>query len=223
MKTEWWPCNWQELLSMQGESGCQYSQTGDFFYPEPKPFTEYLCACVQSATAWQKMQKAKRYAWRKLGGGWKCHKSFALKVRHSAWQVPDVTDKRDVRNALLLQQCSGVLGIFARIARAVLGPAYDFLEFMLDGVAHRIRFQQATEGCAVKPGPGSGRMAKSCGATQPGADRFSYPSFAPTPERMIIFTNSGSWGNISCVVRRQTGTRERENGQIVRCNAAWGG
>jgi len=38
-----------------------------------------------------------------------------------------------------------------------------------------------------------------------------------------IFTNSGSWGNISLIVRRQTGTRERENGQIVRCNAVWGG
>jgi len=37
------------------------------------------------------------------------------------------------------------------------------------------------------------------------------------------FTNSGSWGNLSCIVRRQTGTGERENGQIVRCNAAWGG
>jgi len=37
-----------------------------------------------------------------------------------------------------------------------------------------------------------------------------------------IFTNSDSWGNISCIVRRQTGTRERENGQIVRCNAARG-
>jgi len=35
-------------------------------------------------------------------------------------------------------------------------------------------------------------------------------------------TNSGSWGNISCIVRRQTGTGERENDQIVRCNAAWG-
>jgi len=41
--------------------------------------------------------------------------------------------------------------------------------------------------------------------------------------RAATFTNSGSWGNISCIVRRQTGTRERENGQIVRCNAAWGG
>jgi len=39
----------------------------------------------------------------------------------------------------------------------------------------------------------------------------------------VLFTNSGSWGNISCVVRRQTGTRERENGPIVRCDAAWGG
>jgi len=38
-----------------------------------------------------------------------------------------------------------------------------------------------------------------------------------------LFTNSGSWGNISLIVRRQTGTGERENGQIVRCNAAWGG
>ena len=38
-----------------------------------------------------------------------------------------------------------------------------------------------------------------------------------------IFTNSGSWGDISLIVRRQTGTGERENGQIVRCNAAWGG
>ena len=27
------------------------------------------------------------------------------------------------------------------------------------------------------------------------------------------FPKSGSWGNISCVVRRQTGTRERENGR----------
>jgi len=39
----------------------------------------------------------------------------------------------------------------------------------------------------------------------------------------IFFTNSGSWGDISCIVRRQTGTGKRENGQIVRCNAAWGG
>jgi len=38
-----------------------------------------------------------------------------------------------------------------------------------------------------------------------------------------LFTHSGSWGNISGIVRRQTGTGERENGQIVRCNAAWGG
>jgi len=38
-----------------------------------------------------------------------------------------------------------------------------------------------------------------------------------------LFTHSGSWGDISCIARRQTGTRERENGQIVRCNAAWGG
>jgi len=38
-----------------------------------------------------------------------------------------------------------------------------------------------------------------------------------------LFTHSGSWGNISCLVRRQTGTGEWENGQIVRRNAAWGG
>jgi len=38
-----------------------------------------------------------------------------------------------------------------------------------------------------------------------------------------IFTNSGSWGNISLIVRRQIGTEERENGQILRCNTAWGG
>jgi len=37
------------------------------------------------------------------------------------------------------------------------------------------------------------------------------------------FTNSGSWGNISLIVRSQTGTGERENGQIERRNAAWGG
>jgi len=36
------------------------------------------------------------------------------------------------------------------------------------------------------------------------------------------FTNSGWWGDISLIVRRQTRTRERENGQIVRRNAAWG-
>jgi len=39
----------------------------------------------------------------------------------------------------------------------------------------------------------------------------------------LFFTNSGSWGDISLIVRRQTGTGERENDQIVRCNAAWGG
>jgi len=38
-----------------------------------------------------------------------------------------------------------------------------------------------------------------------------------------IFTHSGSWGDISLIVRRQTGAEERENGQIVRRNAAWGG
>ena len=38
-----------------------------------------------------------------------------------------------------------------------------------------------------------------------------------------MITNSGSWGDISCIVRRQTGTGERENGQIVRCSVAWGG
>jgi len=41
-----------------------------------------------------------------------------------------------------------------------------------------------------------------------------------------LFTHSGSWGNISLIgltVRRQTGIVETENGQIVRCNAAWGG
>jgi len=43
------------------------------------------------------------------------------------------------------------------------------------------------------------------------------------PHSYLRFTNSGSWGDISLIVRRQTGTRERENGQIVRCNAAWGG
>jgi len=37
------------------------------------------------------------------------------------------------------------------------------------------------------------------------------------------FTNSGSWGDISCIVRRQIGTEERENGQIEWCNTAWGG
>jgi len=37
------------------------------------------------------------------------------------------------------------------------------------------------------------------------------------------FTKGGSWGNVSGIVPRQTGTRERENGQIVRYNAAWGG
>ena len=41
--------------------------------------------------------------------------------------------------------------------------------------------------------------------------------------RAKALTNSGSWGDISCIVRRQTGTGERENGQILRCNAAWGG
>ena len=39
---------------------------------------------------------------------------------------------------------------------------------------------------------------------------------------MRIFTNTGSWGDISLIVRRQTGTGERENGQIVRCPAARG-
>jgi len=38
-----------------------------------------------------------------------------------------------------------------------------------------------------------------------------------------LFTHSGSWGDISLIVRRQTGAEERENGQIVRRNAAWGG
>jgi len=45
----------------------------------------------------------------------------------------------------------------------------------------------------------------------------------PRIDRANVFTNSGSWGNISCIVRRQTGSGERQNGQIVRCNAAWGG
>jgi len=45
----------------------------------------------------------------------------------------------------------------------------------------------------------------------------------PTGITRQALTNSGSWSNISCIVRRQTGTGERENGQIVRCNAAWGG
>jgi len=38
-----------------------------------------------------------------------------------------------------------------------------------------------------------------------------------------LFTNSGSWGNISLIVRRQTGTGERENDQIVQRLAARGG
>jgi len=38
-----------------------------------------------------------------------------------------------------------------------------------------------------------------------------------------IFTNSGSWGNISLIVSRQTGTGERENSQIVQRPAAKGG
>jgi len=54
-------------------------------------------------------------------------------------------------------------------------------------------------------------------------DRFGTPKVTALNDMHLFFTNSGSWGNISGIVRRQTGTRERENGQIVRCNTAWGG
>jgi len=40
---------------------------------------------------------------------------------------------------------------------------------------------------------------------------------------MCGIPHSGSCGNMSLIVGRQTGTGERENGRIVRCNAAWGG
>jgi len=29
-----------------------------------------------------------------------------------------------------------------------------------------------------------------------------------------VFTDTGSWGDISLIVRRQTGTRERENARL---------
>jgi len=70
------------------------------------------------------------------------------------------------------------------------------------------------EGIVIVLGPDyEGRIA---------AARGTEPPIAAQPEDGLLFTNSGSWGNISCIVRRQTGTGERENGQIVRCNAAWG-
>jgi len=53
--------------------------------------------------------------------------------------------------------------------------------------------------------------------------RFLLKTRVQVPAIEALFTNSGSWGNISGTVRRQTGTGEGENGQIVRCNAAWGG
>lgn len=110
---------------------------------------EHLRTSVQSATALQKMLQARLNVRREQGGGWKYYKPFALKLRHGAWQVPDATDERDRCDALLLQRCSGIPGIFACVARAVLGPAYDFLEFLLNSVAHCICFRQATEGCAA--------------------------------------------------------------------------
>ena len=40
---------------------------------------------------------------------------------------------------------------------------------------------------------------------------------------IAFFTNSGSRDDISPIVRCQSGTAERENGQIMRRAAAWGG
>jgi len=78
----------------------------------------------------------------------------------------------------------------------------------------------ATPGRGYGPGrrdPRPGRRPARRGASSP-------TGCPPIPARgFCIFTNSGSWGNISGIVRRQTGTRERENGAIVRCSAAWGG
>jgi len=62
-------------------------------------------------------------------------------------------------------------------------------------------------------------MRQECAQEKPG----TYYGLNVTATRHLLFTHSGSLGNIILIVRRQTGTRERENGQIVRCNAAWGG
>jgi hypothetical protein len=40
--------------------------------------------------------------------------------------------------------------------------------------------------CAVKPGPGSGRLANSCSGVQPGPDRFSYPLVLFDDEQICI-------------------------------------
>lgn len=47
---------------------------------------------------------------------------------------------------------------------------------------------------------------------------------APPPGRAFdnLFTNSGSRGDISSIVRRQTGAGERENGQFAQRDAATG-
>ena len=43
------------------------------------------------------------------------------------------------------------------------------------------------------------------------------------PSDLLLFTNSGSRDDISPIVRCQSGTGERESGQIMRRTAAWGG
>ena len=52
---------------------------------------------------------------------------------------------------------------------------------------------------------------------------FDLPYIFDNYKELHFFTNSEPRLDISAIVRRQPGTRERENGQIMRRTAAWGG
>ena len=52
---------------------------------------------------------------------------------------------------------------------------------------------------------------------------FDLPYIFDNYKELHFFTNSEPRLDISAIVRRQSGTRERENGQIMRRSQAWGG
>ena len=104
----------------------------------------------------------------------------------------------------------GLRGIWGQEPERVVGVE-------LEDVAHALPLSKSKcKGCA------DGTRLKSGGYPRGGGSG----SWKLLPRRLSkigLFTNSGSWGDISLIMRRQTGTGERENGQIVRCSVAWGG